>query len=98
MNVSVQGLVRPTASDQPCPPISKRPQAPRSKPAGSGIRQQRWHLPAAMMGDPGLLQELPDIPALLPEGGGNREQSAAADGTVSRLVAKCSVSTTLIIS
>ncbi len=33
------------------------------------------------MGDPGLLQELPGIPALLPQGGGAREHSAAADGT-----------------
>ena len=32
-----------------------------------------------MMGDPGLLQELPDIAALLPERGGDREQAAAAD-------------------
>ena len=40
------------------------------------------------MGDPGLLQELPDIPALLPEGGGDREQSAAADGTAGGLDAK----------
>jgi hypothetical protein len=31
------------------------------------------------MGNPGLLQELPDIAALLPEGGRNGEQSAAAD-------------------
>jgi len=54
----------------------------------SGIRQQRWHRPAAVMGDPGLLQELPDIPALLPEGGGDREQSAAADGTAGGLDAK----------
>ena len=33
------------------------------------------------MGDPGLLEELPDIPPLLPEGGGDREQAAPADGT-----------------
>ena len=31
------------------------------------------------MGNPGLLQELPDIAALLPEGGGDGEQAAAAD-------------------
>jgi hypothetical protein len=40
------------------------------------------------MGDPGLLQELPGIPALLPQGGGDREQSATADGTAGRLDAK----------
>ena len=33
------------------------------------------------MGDPGLLQELHYIAALLPQGGGDREQAAAADGT-----------------
>ena len=33
------------------------------------------------MGNPGLLKELPDIAALLPQGGGDREQAAAADGT-----------------
>ena len=37
------------------------------------------------MGDPGLLQKSPDIPPLLPEGGGDREQAAAADGAVGRL-------------
>lgn len=31
------------------------------------------------MGDPGLLQKFPYFPALLSEGGGSREQSAAAD-------------------
>lgn len=41
-----------------------------------------------MMGNPGLLQELPEIPALLPQGGGDREQSAVADGTVCGLDAK----------
>jgi hypothetical protein len=40
------------------------------------------------MGDPGLLQELPGIPALLPQGGGDREQSATADGTAGGLDAK----------
>lgn len=40
------------------------------------------------MGDPCLLQELPDIPALLPQGGGDGEQSAAADGTAGGLDAK----------
>ena len=29
------------------------------------------------MGDPGLLEELPDIAALLPQGCGDREQAAA---------------------
>ena len=33
------------------------------------------------MGDPGLLEELPDIAALLPQGCGDREQAAPADGT-----------------
>jgi len=33
------------------------------------------------MGDPGLLEELPGIAALLPEGGCDRQQAAAADGT-----------------
>ena len=42
-----------------------------------------------MKGDPGLLQDLPDIAALLPQGGGDREQPpAAADGTAWRLDAK----------
>lgn len=31
------------------------------------------------MGDPGLLEELPDIPPLLRVGSGNREQAAPAD-------------------
>ena len=34
------------------------------------------------MGNPGLLQELPDIAALLPEAGGDGEQAAAADRTL----------------
>ena len=33
------------------------------------------------MGDPVLLQNLPDIAPLLPQGGGKSEQAAAADGT-----------------
>jgi len=37
------------------------------------------------MGNPGLLQELPDIAALLPQGGGDREQAAAADHTLAGL-------------
>ncbi len=40
------------------------------------------------MSDPGLFQELPGIPALLPQGGGDREQSATADGTAGGLDAK----------
>ena len=40
------------------------------------------------MGDPGLLQELPDIPLLLPQGGGDREQAATADSTAGGLDAK----------
>ena len=35
-----------------------------------------------MVGNPGPLHELPDIAALLPQGGGDREQPAAADGTL----------------
>jgi hypothetical protein len=31
------------------------------------------------MGDPGLLHELPDSAALLPQGSGDREQPASAD-------------------
>ena len=38
-----------------------------------------------MMGNPGLLQELPDITALLSEAGGDGEQSAAADRTLAGL-------------
>jgi len=38
-----------------------------------------------MIGNPGLLQKLPDIAALLPEGGGDGEQAAAADGAAGRL-------------
>ena len=38
-----------------------------------------------VMGDPGLLQELPDIAALLSEGGGDGEQPCPADGPVGRL-------------
>ena len=37
------------------------------------------------MGNPGLLQELPDIAALLPEGGGDGEQAAATDRTLAGL-------------
>ncbi len=49
----------------------------------SAIPQQLRHHPTAEMRDPGLLQELPDIrhAALLADGGGDREQAAAADGT-----------------
>jgi hypothetical protein len=37
------------------------------------------------MGNPGLLQELPDIAALLPEGGRDGEQAAAADRSLAGL-------------
>ena len=37
------------------------------------------------MGDPGLLQELPDIAARLPQAGGDGEQSTAADRTLTGL-------------
>lgn len=37
------------------------------------------------MSDPGLLQELPDIAPLLPQGGGDRQQAAAADRTLTGL-------------
>jgi len=36
---------------------------------------------AEAMGNPGLLQETPDLKTLLPQGGGHREQHAAADGS-----------------
>ena len=38
--------------------------------------------PAAVMGNPGLLQKIPDIAALRQQGGGDREQAAAADRTL----------------
>jgi len=38
-----------------------------------------------MMGNPSLLHELPDIPALLSEGGRDCQQAAAADRTLSGL-------------
>ena len=43
--------------------------------------------PAAVMGDPGLLQIIPDIPVppLLPQGGGDGEQPAAAKRTLAGL-------------
>jgi hypothetical protein len=52
----------------------------------SETRQQRWHNPAAVMGDPGLLQELPDITPLLAQGCGDGEQAAAADRFLAGLV------------
>lgn len=55
----------------------------RSFPSGSG--QQGWHLPTAVMDHPRLLQERPDVTALLPECGGDGEQSAAADGALAGL-------------
>ena len=38
-----------------------------------------------MMGNPGLLHEMPDIPALLSEGGRDCQQAAAADRTLAGL-------------
>jgi hypothetical protein len=38
-----------------------------------------------MMGNPGLLHEMPDIPALLSEGGRDCQQAAAADRTLTGL-------------
>jgi hypothetical protein len=38
-----------------------------------------------MMGNPGLINELPDIPALLSEGGRDCQQAAAADRTLAGL-------------
>ena len=40
------------------------------------------------MGNPGLLEELPGIPALLPQGGSEREQAATPDSTAGGLDAK----------
>ena len=40
------------------------------------------------MGNPGLLQEQPGMAALWPQAGGDREQSAAADGSAGGLDAK----------
>ena len=37
------------------------------------------------MGNPSLLQELPDIPSLVSEGGGDGEQARPADCAVCRL-------------
>lgn len=37
------------------------------------------------MGDPYLLQELPNVPTLLPEGCRGREQAAATNGTAGGL-------------
>ena len=37
------------------------------------------------MSDPGLLQELPNIPLLLSQAGGDREQAATADSTAGGL-------------
>ncbi len=65
--------------------------------SSSGIRLQGRHHPAAVVGDPGLLQELPDIPPLLHEGGGDREQPAAADGAAGRLDLRLLLGKSLIL-
>ena len=49
------------------------------------MQQQGRHHPKSMMGDPGLLQDLPDITALLSEGGRDCQQVAAADRTLAGL-------------
>ena len=41
--------------------------------------------PAAVMGNPRLLQELPNIAALLSQRGGGGQQAAAADGALAGL-------------
>ena len=47
------------------------------------------------MGDPGLLQQIPDITGLLPQGGGDGEQVVAAEGAIGGLHAvTCPVSST----
>jgi len=43
------------------------------------------HYATAVMGNPDLLQELPHIPALLPERCRGHEQAAAANGTAGGL-------------
>ncbi len=48
----------------------------------SGNRLQRRHHTATVMGNPGLLQELPDIPPLLSECGRDGEQACPADGAL----------------
>jgi hypothetical protein len=45
------------------------------------ILQQCGHQHVAVIGDPRLLQELPGIPVLWPQSGGDRVQSAAVEGT-----------------
>ena len=72
--------------------INKRAETQHPLIADSGIRQQRWHLPAAVMGNPRLLQELPNIPALLAQRGGDGEQAAAADGALAGLDAMADLS------
>lgn len=44
------------------------------------------------MGNPRLLQELPNIPALLAQRGGDGEQAAAADGALAGLDAMADLS------
>ena len=73
------GFGMPHRAAHPLSLITKRAETQHPPTADSGIRQQGWHRPTAVRGDPGLLQELPDIAALLSEGGADREQAAAAD-------------------
>ena len=54
--------------------------------SSSGIRPPGRHHPAAVRGDPGLIQKLPVIPALWPDDG-ERQQAAEADGASARPVA-----------
>jgi len=65
------------------PPRANKQQCSLS--ANSVIGQQEWHHPTVVMGNPGLFQELPDIPSLLSGGGGDGEQVCSADGAVGRL-------------
>lgn len=37
------------------------------------------------MADPGLFQTIPDIPPLLAQGGGDGEQTAAAESAIERI-------------
>ena len=52
-------------------------------------KQGRPHpCPAVVMGNPGLLQKSPDVPALLPQVGGDVEQPAVAEGASGRVHAE----------